>query len=204
MGLLAFWPSFGQYWPQYQRFAEHCSAHPCVFPAEIVGATYNLHFFFTTLILIPSLISTYRFTTDSKKDFLKIVIMCFIIQLPNWVVGNFSFRSDNIFSNGVDHNKIYILPCSIGHIRLVCAGGHFNPSVHERQAFQLISKDVSHTRRTESAYLIPASAKSASVLASKVVPPVTIALAMSLPSSTPNWSNELICSITPLAKVRCS
>ena len=108
MGLLAFWPSFGQYWPQYQRFAEHCSAHPCVFPAEIVGATYNLHFFFTTLILIPSQISTYRFTTDSKKDFLKIVIMCFIIQLPNWVVGNFSFRSDNIFSNGVDHNKIYI------------------------------------------------------------------------------------------------
>ncbi len=51
---------------------------------------------------------------------------------------------------------------------------------------------------------IPASASSASVLGSKLAPPPSMDRAMSLPSSTPNWSKGLISISTALAKVRCS
>src|SRR5690606_24793844 len=49
-----------------------------------------------------------------------------------------------------------------------------------------------------------AAFSSASVLASKLSPPCSILRAISLPSSTPNWSNGLIPISTALAKVRCS
>ena len=67
-----------------------------------------------------------------------------------------------------------------------------SPAVMQREA-----EERSHA-------FIPAASSSASVLASNRSPPRSIALAMLLPSSTPNWSNGLIPIRTALAKVRCS